>query len=184
MNGYMRALFTVPNALVKLSLLKLFHIKGISFGRVPRISRGTEITIDQGSKLILGNRFNMRGGSRIRVRKGAVLTIGNDVSLSHNCTLVCHERIEIGSDVQIAPGVLIYDHDHDFRVEGGIKTGKYKTKPVVIGDNVWIGANSIILRGTIIGDNCVIGAGSIVKGKVEEGSLYLQKREETVLKIT
>jgi len=48
----------------------------------------------------------------------------------------------------------------------------------VIGDNVWIGAGCIILRGTVIGDNCVIGAGSVIKGKIESNTLITQRRNE------
>ena len=78
--------------------------------------------------------------------------------------------------MQFSPNVQIYDHDHDFRVEGGVKAGKYKTAPVEIGNNVWIGANTIILRGTKIGDNAVIGAGCVVKGEVPAGAVLVQKR--------
>ena len=71
---------------------------------------------------------------------------------------------------------MVYDHDHDFRAEGGVKSMQYKSSPIKIGNNVWIGANSIILRGTVIGDNAVIGAGSIVKGEVPVGELFIQKK--------
>lgn len=53
-------------------------------------------------------------------------------------------------------------------------------KPVKIGNNVWIGANTIILRGTEIGDNYVIGAGCVVKGKYNKGSVIIQKRKEEI----
>lgn len=85
--------------------------------------------------------------------------------------------------MQLSPNVQIYDHDHDFRVKSGISEGMYKTAPVEIGNNVWIGANTIILRGTKIGDNCVIGAGSIVKGNVLSNSVFLQKKENMVKEI-
>ena len=57
-----------------------------------------------------------------------------------------------------------------------MKAGKYKTGSIEIGNNVWIGANTIILRGTKIGDNAVIAAGSIVKGEVPTGAVIVQKR--------
>ena len=77
--------------------------------------------------------------------------------------------------------MLIYDHDHDYRAQGGIKAGKYKTTPVRIGDNVWIGANTVILRGTTIGNNVVIGAGSVVSGNVEDNTVFIQKRATSLL---
>lgn len=76
----------------------------------------------------------------------------------------------------MSPNVQIYDHDHDFRTEGGVKAGKYRTESIEIGSNVWIGANSVILKGSRIGDNAVIAAGSIVKGEVPSGTVLIQKR--------
>lgn len=121
----------------------------------------------------------MRDGAKIRVRKDAVLKIGKNVSLNCNNMIVCREEIIIGDDVQLSPNVLIYDHDHDYSVVGGVKTGEYKTSPIKIGNNVWIGANAVILKGTTIGDNCVIGAGSILKGTYPQNSVIVQKRTTT-----
>jgi acetyltransferase-like isoleucine patch superfamily enzyme len=72
---------------------------------------------------------------------------------------------------------VIVDHDH----AGSENWGSYVETPVVIGNDVWIGAGAVILRGTTIGDKAVIGAGSIVKGDVPAGCVYYQKRE-TVLR--
>ena len=118
----------------------------------------------------------MRDGAKIRVRKGAVCKIGRNTSINCNNMIACHKRVIIGDDVQFSPNVQIYDHDHDFRAEGGVKAGKYKTGTIEIGNNVWIGANTIILRGTKIGNDAVIAAGSIVKGEIPEGAVFVQKR--------
>ena len=53
----------------------------------------------------------------------------------------------------------------------------------MIGNRVWIGANTVILRGTVIGDDCVIGAGSVVKGNVPANSVLVQKRDDEIIKI-
>ena len=50
-----------------------------------------------------------------------------------------------------------------------------------IGDNVWIGANSVILRGSVIGSGCVIGAGSVIKGTYPPDSVIIQKRSNEVM---
>ena len=54
---------------------------------------------------------------------------------------------------------------HDYRAEGGVAAMRFKTAPVVIGNNVWIGANTMILRGTTIGDNSVVGGEAVIKGE-------------------
>ena len=75
--------------------------------------------------------------------------------------------IEIGNNVTVAPDVLILTHD------GG--TQKFinysKIGKVKIGNNVFIGAKSIIMPNTVIGSNCVIGAGSVVSGTIPSGSV-------------
>ena len=180
MNKYVRAAVCVPCGMIKMIWTKLCHPMSFSGPIISLISPLTEITMDRGAKLIIGKNFKMRDGAKIRVRKGATCIIGNNSSVNCNNMIACRERIEIGHDVQMSPNVQIYDHDHDFRAAGGIKSGKYRTAPVKIGNNVWIGANTVILRGTEIGDNCVIGAGCIMKGKYKEGSVIIQKRKEEV----
>lgn len=77
--------------------------------------------------------------------------------------------IEIGKYCKITSGVLILQHDYSRsvlrRVYGDIVEGSKKT---VIGNNVFIGMNSIILMGSHIGNNVIIGAGSIVSGQIPD----------------
>lgn len=183
MNKYVRATVCIPCGMIKMAWTKWFHFNSFSGPILSLISPYTEITMDRSAELRIGKKFKMRDGAKIRVRKGAVCIIGNNSFINCNSMIVCHERIEIGDDVQLGPNVQIYDHDHDFRTEGGVKAGKFKTAPVKIGNNVWIGANTVILRGTEIGDNCVVGAGCILSGKYWPNSAIVQKRDTTVTSI-
>ena len=182
MNKYVRAVVVVPFGAVKMLWTKLFHMTSFHGPVVCQVSPFTEITMDRTAQLSIGKSFKMRDGAKIRVRKGASCVIGDRTSVNSNNVIACHERIKIGSGCQFSPNVQIYDHDHDFRNANGIGAMKYKTAPIEIGDNVWIGANTVILRGTKIGDNCVIGAGSVVRGEYPEGSVIVQKRTETIRK--
>ncbi len=155
---------------------KLFNLKNFAGPYWALISPFSEITLDAGGKLTIGNSFKMRDGAKLRVRKNATLKIGDRVSINSNNIIACHDSITIGDDVIFSPNVQIYDHDHDYNAPNGLKENRYVTSPVFIGNNVWIGANAIILRGSDIGDNCVIAAGSIVKGKVDSGTVFIQKR--------
>lgn len=166
----------MPCGVLKMVWTKLFHIGSFSGPIISLVSPHTEITMESGAELRIGKKFKLRDGAKIRVRKGSVCIIGNNCSVNSNNMIVCRESIEIGDDVQFSPNVQIYDHDHDYRVEGGVKSGVFKTSPVKIGNNVWIGANTVILRGTEIGDDSVIGAGCIVKGAVPANSVIIQKR--------
>lgn len=176
MNKYFRALIEIPTAFIKTAFIKIARGKNAKLSFVAAISPSAEMTVDKGAMISVGEKFRQRSGSHIRVRSNAELLIGKNVSINHNCMIVCHEKIEIGNDVQFSPNVMIYDHDHDFRVNGGVKEMKYKSSPIKIGNNVWIGANSVILRGAVVGDNSVIAAGSIVNGIVPENSVLVQKR--------
>ena len=181
MNKFVRAIFYMPVGITKMIMIKISHAKSFRGPFFSMISPLSEITLDYGGKLSIGKRFKMRDWAKVRVRKGSECIIGNNTSLNSNCMIICHERIVIGDNVQLSPNVQIYDHDHDFRA--GLIKQKYKTTPVIIGNNVWIGANTVILRGTEIGDYCVIGAGSVLKGKYSAGSLVIQKRETEILDI-
>lgn len=81
--------------------------------------------------------------------------------------------VSIGNDVQIARGVLILTHGYDWSVLRG-KYGEMlgSSGKVSIGNNVFIGANSTILKGSQIGNNVIIGAGSLVSKKLEDNMVY------------
>lgn len=179
MNRYVRAAICVPVGCVKMAVNKLFHPVNFKGPFISLVSPFSEITIS-GGKLCIGKNFKMRDGAKIRVRKGAECIIGNNSSVNSNNMIACHERIIIGDNVQLSPNVQIYDHDHDFRFEGGLTKNKFKTAPIEIGDNVWIGANTVILRGTKIGDNSVVGAGCVLKGIFPANSVIVQKRETSI----
>lgn len=176
MNKYVRAAGVVGVGAVKMVWTKLFHPKSFRGPLLCMISPFSEIVLENKGVLRIGKMFKLRDGGKVRVRKGAMLTLGDDVSIGNNSMIVCHNSITIGSNVQLAANVQIFDHDHDFRAEGGIKAGSYRSAPIVIGNNVWIGCNSVILRGTVIGDNAVIAAGSVVKGTIPGNSICIQKR--------
>ena len=105
------------------------------------------------------------------------------VKVGENCTFYdCNNvsidtqnphMIEIGDFVRITSGVQILTHDYSFSVlcsvEGGIVGSVEKT---VIGNNVFIGRNAIILKGVYVGNNVIIGAGSIVSKNCEDNSVY------------
>ena len=81
--------------------------------------------------------------------------------------------LKIGKSVRITTGVIILTHDYSWSVIAGAYGECIGgVAPVTIGDNVFIGVKSTILRGSSIGDNVIIGANSVVTGKVERDSVY------------
>lgn len=94
-------------------------------------------------------------------------------SHKHHIDLANIRFVEIGDYCLITEGVVILAHDYSYAVLANVYHDLLRKQRVTkIGNNVFIGMNSIILMGTEIGDNVVIGAGSVVSGKVESNSVY------------
>ncbi len=105
---------------------------------------------------------------------GENISIGKNTFVNTNCMFLDNNKITIGENGLIAPFVQIYTANHPLKaseriVEKGNES-RYltSTKPVTIGDNVWIGGNSIIFPGVIIGNNVTIGAGSVVTKSIPD----------------
>ena len=109
------------------------------------------------------------------VDRNAELIIGNNVGISQ-AALICHKYISIGDDVKIGGGVCIYDTDfHSLNPEIRKSSDDLKMrieKPVIIENSVFIGAQSIILKGVTIGKNSIIGAGSVVTKNVPANQIW------------
>ncbi|MBN2604407.1 MAG: sugar O-acetyltransferase [Bacilli bacterium] len=97
---------------------------------------------------------------------GYNIKLGRNVYMNHNCVILDVNTVTIGDNVMIAPNVQIYTATHPLNpIERN--SGKEYGFPIVIGNNVWIGGNSVIGPGVTIGDNVVIGAGSVVTKSIE-----------------
>jgi acetyltransferase-like isoleucine patch superfamily enzyme len=111
--------------------------------------------------------------SIIFARAGAKVVLEDDVRMS-GVTIYSRESIRIGKHTSIGGNVKIFDHDfHPIDPQERLDhpNSGMKTKPVDIGENVFIGANVIILKGSKIGNNCVIGAGAVVSGTFEDNTV-------------
>lgn len=130
----------------------------------------TDIEYDKTSRIIIGNKFCSPDYCKIEARDKGIVSLGNHTFFNRGCIISSRNRIQIGDNCSFGPNCLVYDHDHAFSKDGIIH-GEYNSESISIGNNVWIGANVIILKGSVIGDNCVIGANSFIKGCVPSNSL-------------
>ena len=162
----------------KISLLfyRLIYIN-FSIGKNPQIwgkfyvimysSIDSSITIGDNFRMVSDqSRSAMTVYSRCKlaVYKNASIVVGDNVAMS-GVVITSKKRIEIGDNTMIAPNVIIVDSD--FHVSWPPEKRFDLVSPdqdqaVHIGRNVWIGINSIVLKGVTIGDNSIIGAGSVV----------------------
>lgn len=92
---------------------------------------------------------------------GFHIEVGENFFANYNCTILDVAKVTIGDNVMIAPNVAIYTAGHPIHPAARNSGYEYGIA-VTIGNNVWIGGNTVINPGVTIGDNAVIGAGSVV----------------------
>lgn len=98
------------------------------------------------------------------------VTIGDYTRIGIHCTVI--GPVCIGSHVNLAQGITVTALNHNFGdAARRIDEQGVSTKPVVIGDDVWIGANAVILPGVTIGCHCVVAAGAVVSKDVPDNTL-------------
>jgi acetyltransferase-like isoleucine patch superfamily enzyme len=131
--------------------------------------------IKQGNSFVSLTRFNPVGLTKrcnIYVGKKGQLLINATNGFS-GVSIVCWDRITIGSGCGFGGNVSMWDTDfHGIIHTDRVNMEAVKTAPIIIGNNVWVGANCMILKGVEIGDRSVIGAGSLVNKKIPAGEIW------------
>jgi maltose O-acetyltransferase len=100
---------------------------------------------------------------------GYNIVCGDNVYFNVNCVVLDCATVTIGSNVFIAPNVQLYTATHPLDAE--LRKTLENALPITIGDDCWIGGNSVICPGVTIGVGCVIGAGSVVTRDIPDHSL-------------
>ncbi|CAD5984814.1 Putative acetyltransferase DDB_G0280825 [Planktothrix tepida] len=124
------------------------------------------------------NRFNNKL-KNISIDYPKKTQISNNVFIGKNTVIRSRGGVTIGKNTVIACNVTILSANHDYN-HGLPFSDDYILKPVIVGDNVWIGTGVIILPGITIGSNVVIGAGTIVNNNIPDNYIICN---ETKIKI-
>lgn len=141
-------------------VLKGRFLIGESDAPIKQRTRKTEITLAANAQLTLHGDVILYEGVGVRVTEGAQLSIGDHTYLNRSASIDCTQEITIGDYCAISDNVQILDSDfHPITCNGKTST---MSKPVHIGNHVWIGRSAIILKGVTIGDGAIVGAGSVV----------------------
>lgn len=134
------------------------------------VSLGASIKTRDKGKIIINYRTCISATAQLTASEDGILSMGKCCFVNRGCVIAAHNQIIIDDNVTIGPGTYIYDHDHD-------RQGNYKSKPIAISKNVWIGANCTLLKGICIGENSVIAAGTTVSKDVPANVVYREKKE-------
>lgn len=130
-------------------------------------------------RLALGARVNLSGRSSYYFMHGMPepprITIGDHTFVGNGCTFSAGREIRVGAHCLISALVRIHDNDgHPLDAERrrrGEPIGHAEVAPVIIEDNVWIGAGATILKGVHIGRDAVIGTGAVITHDVPAGAI-------------
>ena len=112
---------------------------------------------------------------------GYNIVCGDNVYFNVNCVVLDCAPVTIGSNVFIAPNVQIYTATHPLDAE--LRKTLENALPISIGDDCWIGGNSVICPGVNIGKGCVIGAGSVVTKNIPDNSLAVGNPAKIIRKL-
>lgn len=114
---------------------------------------------------------------------GSHIEVGKNFFANYNCTIIDVAKVRIGDNCQMAPNVAIYTAGHPVHPVSRNSMYEYGIE-VSIGDNVWIGGNTVILPGVRIGSNTVIGAGSVVTKDIPDWVIAAGNPCKVIRKIT
>ena len=154
-------------------LAGMWFLRRADLGRRVRVSGRPRVVVRPGGRLRVADRvqlYSTLARTELVANDGATLEIGDRTLVNFGTSIVAVERVSIGADCHIGPHCMIMDTafhvvDPDRRLE------RPRPEPVTIGDNVWLGARTIVMPGVPIGRDAVVGAGSVVTRDVPARAL-------------
>ena len=152
----------------------------LGFGHVGIVDVRTQPTVWEVRGSVKFDGFARFGpGSRVVVGDGAHLCFGDNFLITAASSIIASRAVSFGDNVLVSWDCLFMDSDmHPISVKSGKRINE--DRPIVVGNHVWVGCNTTILKGSFVPDGCVIAAGSVLSGRLErESAIYSSK---TVLK--
>ncbi len=163
------------------SILELNGELELGCGYPEQCFRSTILRLDHGSGFIVKNsKCRIAYGANIHLFAGAHLSVDANCSIGENCRILCYSNITIGEHCVIDPDVTIADSDLHTIIENGEEQARC-SKGIEIGNHVWIGIGSKILKDVKIGDKSIVLPGSTVTEDIP-GGVIVGGNPATILK--
>lgn len=157
----------------KKKVYELNNLHPDHYGRIPELLK--ELFGKTGAFVYVEPPFHCDYGYNIEA--------GENFVSNYNCTILDVAKVKIGKNALFGPNVSIYTAGHPLHPESRNSGYEYGI-PVTIGDNVWIGGNSVIMPGVTIGNHVVVGGGSVVTRDIPDWVLAVGNPCRVVRKIT
>lgn len=139
----------------------------------PRVRLRGRIALHNAGRMVIGDRVQLISTIatlELVTERGATLTIGERTLVNFGCSLVATGNVSIGAHCHIGPYTLILDN-HYHHVDPDRRLERPAPDPIVVEDNVWIGARAMILPGVTVGRDSCVAAGAIVTSDVPPRTL-------------
>lgn len=144
----------------------IWRWRGAALGIKNRV--GIRCSIQRPWGLSTGSRCQFEHDVFIKLTEDAArIRLGDEVFVGRGVELDIASGLTIGNHVLIAPGCFITDHFHRYKAGATIASQGCESAPVHIGNDVWLGANAVVMSGVTIGDGAVVGSGAVVNRAVE-----------------
>lgn len=169
----MRRYWRIFRGLLRLLIEKIWNSKQLKlngikyyFGKNARVNTNGKGVCNLGTKTWVEDNCYFSASN-------APIKIGFNNYFSSNCRVVAMAGISIGDNNLFGPNVVIVDHNHSFSDRGQLicKQG-YTKSPIVIGSDVWLGANVVVSEGVSICDHVVVGANAVITKDIAEPGVY------------
>ena len=145
-----------------------------------KIGIANQFDISETAKFDIAENVMINQYNFITVKGNAKLSIGKNTYITR-ATISCLGEISIGENCILGEGMKIFDHNHQYTKDPfSVSKTDFNIGKVKMGNNVWTGANVIILKDVIIGNNVILGAGCVIHKDVPDNSIIINKQDQQI----
>ncbi len=145
-----------------------------------RLGINNYFDISPKAEIMIGENVMINESNYLTIKNNATFKIGKDTYITR-ATISCLGNIEIGENCILGEGMKLFDHNHQYQTNPfNVAKTDFNIGFIKLGNNVWTGANVVILKGVTIGDNVIIGAGCVVHKDVPSNSIIVNKQEHII----
>lgn len=137
--------------------------------------------ISSKAKIIIEDHVTINESNYITIKGNAQFSIGKNTYITR-ATISCLGEISIGENCILGEGMKLFDHNHQYETDPfSVSKTDFNIGFIKMGNNVWTGANVVILKDVTIGDNVIIGAGCVIHKDVPANSIVVNKQEHKII---